>query len=345
MATKKTMSDTARTLYEAHLAFELSQWQGKTLDKRLAQEIKTFWTWAKKTRLDALIHVDDVRGAAERLALDMPLPDALATLIGEIASHLIELDINRETRVQDVIDESLFDDGVTLFIELEDLRERLIKRVLDSPVYTALASDVLYQGIKDYIFSDKGAINNIPGVSSLIRGSTSAVNKRMPGLEAQVEKRVRAYIENNTAKTLARSEALLLESLDEARIRAIAAEIWAAIHDAKLSITDVVDHSEVDALVAFGLRVWRELRETEYVGRLVDEGVIAFFDNYGDRPITDVLERVGVTRELLSQEAETPAPPVVEALEETGWLKAFIERRLAPFYESKAFKDALDKAG
>ncbi len=338
------MSGPARALYDAHLAFELGQWQGTTLDKRLAREIDTFWTWAIKTRLDALVDVDDVRGAAERLALDMRLPDTLAVLIGDIASQLIELDINRETRVQDVIDQSLFDDGVALFIELEDLRELLIKRVLDSPVYTALASDVLYQGIKDYIFSDSGAINSIPGVSSLIRGSTSAFNKRMPGLEAQVEKRVRAYIENNTVKTLARSEASLLESLDEARIRAIAAEIWGAIHDAKLSVADVVNRDEVDTLTAFGLRVWRELRETEYVGRLVDEGVIAFFDNYGERPIAEVFEQVGVTRELLAQEAETLAPTVVEALRETGWLEAFIERRLAPFYESKAFEDALDKA-
>lgn len=338
---KQSMTETGRALYDAHLAFELRQWQGRTLNRRLAAEVRAFWDWAGDTPLDCLLDVDHVRAAAERLVLDMALPESLAELIGDIASQLVDLDINRETRIQDVINEALFDDGVALFIELEDLRERIIKRALDSPVYTALASDVLYQGIKDYIFSDNGALDSIPGVSSLIRGSASAVNKRVPGLEAQVEKRVRAYIEDNTARTLARSEALLIESLDDARITAIAAEIWRAIHTAHLSVADVVDRDEVDSLVAFGLRVWRELRQTEYVAQLVDAGVTAFFERYGDAPITDVLERVGVTRTLLEQEAETLAPPVIAALRETGWLEAFLERRLEPFYRSKAFEDAL----
>ncbi|WP_353250770.1 hypothetical protein [Salinisphaera sp. T31B1] len=341
MTKSKSLGDHAQALLEAHVAFEVDQWQGKPAAGRLRDEIDALWQWAERTPLSQLADVDTVRGAAERLALDMDLPDQLAGVIGAIADTLVRLDVNKQTRVQDVVDESLFEEGVTLFVELEDLRARLIKRLLDSPVYTALASDVLYQGIKDYIFADTGAIKSIPGVSSLIKGSTSAVSKRLPGLEAQVEKRVRAYIENNTAKTLARSEQLLLESLDEARIRAIAADIWAAIHDKPLSIDDVVDEDELQALIDYGFRVWKELRQTEYVGELVDQAVIAYFDHYGDRPISELLGQVGIDAPLLHQEAETIAPVVIDGLAETGLLEELIRRRLRPFYASKAFDKAL----
>ena len=345
MTQSQKMNSTAQAIFEAHVAFELDQWRGKGAVKRLQDEVDAFWQWADQTSLETVVSVDTVRGAAERLALDMSLPDDLAGVIGGIANDLICHDVNKKTRVQDVIDEQLFDDGVSLFVELEALRARLITRALDSPVYTALASDVLYQGIKDYIFSDTGAIKSIPGVSSLLKGSSSALSKRMPGLEAQVEKRVRSYIENNTAKTLARSQELLIESLDEKRIRAIADEIWAEVQDKKLSIEDVVDSDELQKLIDYGLRIWQELRETQYVGELVDAAVVSYFERNGSRTLADVLGDVGVDRDLLRQEAETLAPPVIEGLAETGLLEELVRRRLGAFYESDAFDKALGEAG
>lgn len=339
---KKTADKQAGALYEAHVAFEMAQWQGEPGAERMRHLVDTFWTWADSTRLDAVVSVDTVREAGIRFALDMELPDALAGVIGGIADELIRLDSNRSTRVQDVIDQALFDDGVALFVELEELRARLIKRLLDSPVYTALASDVLYQGIKDYIFADSGAINSIPGVSKLIKGSSSAVSKRLPGLEAQVEKRVKAYIENNTAKTLARSEQYLLDSLDETRIRAIADEIWAAVHDQPLSIADVVDSDELQKLVDYGVRIWRELRETEYVGILLEEGVQHYFKQHGQQSLTDLMGHVGIDRDLLEREAQTLAPEIVSGLAETGLLEQLVREQLSPFYQSEGFREALN---
>lgn len=331
----------ADTLLEAHVAFELAQWQGDPGAERMTRLVDTFWAWADKTPLNAVVSAATVRQAGVRLALDIDLPDALAGVIGQLVDELIRLEVQRTTRVQDVVDQALFDDGVVLFIELEELRARVIKRLLDSPVYTALASDVLYQGIKDYIFSDSAAINSIPGVSKLLKGSSSAVSKRLPGLEAQVEKRVKAYIENNTAKTLARSEQYLLDSLDDERIRAIADEIWAAVHDKPLSIADVVDSKELQSIVDYGLRVWQELRETEYLGVLVEEGIQRYFDAHGDQSLAELMAHVGVDRALLQAEAQQLAPEFVSGLVETGLLETLIREQLVPFYESAACRDAL----
>lgn len=345
MTRKKPLGPAAAALFEAHVDFETAQWRGSAAPLRLRAEVDAFWEWAGKTPLNALVSADTVYGVAERLALDIELPERLAQTIGEIANDLVRLDVNRETRVEDVVDEALFEEGVSLFVELEELRNRLIRRVLDSPVYRALASDVLYQGIKDYIFSDTGAINAIPGVSSLFKGSSSALGKRLPGLEAQVEKRVRAYIRDNTAKTLLNSQQRLLDSLDEARIRVIADEIWTSVRDQPLSVADVVDANELQRLVDYGLRVWRALRATVYVGDLVNEAVQSYFTRHGDSPISELLAQVGVDRDLLRQEAEKLAPTVIDGLAQTGLLEDLIRRRLEPFYRSAAFERALARGG
>lgn len=330
-------SEIADRLFEAHVAHELAAWRGERGRQRLDRLVATFWDWAERTTLAEVVDCDSVRGVAERLALDLDLPDQLAGVISGIADELIRLDVNRETRVRDVVDESLFDDGVALAVELETLRARLIQRLLNSPVYTALASDVLYQGIKDYIFSDSGAIRSIPGVSRLIKGSSNAVSRRMPGLEAQVENRVRAYIEANTARTLARTEAYLLESLDGDRIRALADEIWKAAADKPLSIADAIDSSELQRLVDYGLQVWRSLRETEYLGVMIDQGIQSYFRRHGDATLTELLGHVGLDREVLATEVAALAPDLIDGLAETGLLETWVRDQLADFYDSDAF--------
>jgi len=333
--------DLRERLRQAHRAFEREQWQGAAGRDRLAGIADRIWDWAEATTLAACIDVDTVREAAVRLSLDLSLPDTLAGVIGGVADDLVRHEINRDTRVRDVVDESLYDDGVSLFVELEALRARLIKRLLNSPVYTALASDVLYQGIKDYIFSDTGAIQSLPGVSRLIKGSSSAVSKRMPGLEAQVEKRVKAYIENNTAKTLARSEAYLLGSLDETRIRAIADEIWAASADETLSVADLLDGDELQRMIDYGLRVWQSLRETEYLGVMIEDGVTRFFARHGDTTLAELAGHVGLDRATLAAEIDALAPEIIAGLAETGLLDALVNDQIDAFYDSPAFTEAV----
>ncbi|HET7315386.1 hypothetical protein [Salinisphaera sp.] len=340
-----TRTETADRLFEAHVAHDLAAWRGKAGRARLAGRVESFWRWAERVTLAEVVDRDTARAATERLVLDLELPDRLAAVIGEIADELVRLEVNRSTRVRDVIDQSLFDDGVDLVVELETLRARLIQRLLNSPVYMALASDLLYQGIKDYIFSDSGAIRSIPGVSRLIKGSSSAVSRRMPGLEAQVETRVRAYIEANTARTLARTESYLLESLDARRLRALADEVWAAIADQPLSIADAVASHELQRLVDYGLQVWRSLRETEYLGVMIDQGVQAYFARHGDDTLAELMSHVGVDRKILAAEVDTLAPMLIEALESTGLLETWVRDQLADFYDSAAFAAAIEGRG
>lgn len=333
--------DLRERLRAAHIAFEIQQWRGDAGQARLDGLVERIWDWAESTCLADVMDVASAQQSAVRLALDLDLPDRLAVLIGGVADDLVRDEINRQTRVRDVLDATLYEEGVALFIELEGLRSRLVKRLLDSPVYTALASDVLYQGIKDYIFSDTGAIQSLPGVSRLIRGSSSAVSRRMPGLEAQVERRVKAYIENNTARTLARSEAYLLESLDAERIRGLADEIWNASADQALSIADLLDGDELARLVDYGLAVWRSLRETEYLGAMVEAGTASLFQRYGRTTLAELAAHVGLDRDTLKTEIQTLLPELIEGLHETGLLAELVADQLGAFYDDPVFVEAL----
>lgn len=336
------MNETARKLLDAHVAFELRQWRGRTLEKHLRKEVKTFWAWAADTELRAVADARLVRDAARRLVLEIELDDELTATVADIARHLVAHPVNRKTPLKKIVGRDLFDRGVDLVAELDDLRERLIHRTLQSGFYRMLASDLLYRGIKDYLFSDQALLQRIPGVSSLLRKGAGTVNKRLPGLEAQIEKRVRAYLETNLQRTLDRSEAFLLATLTGERIRELAEDVWQAAADRQLALDDVLDDGEIDELAGFALQAWRHLRATDYVRTLVDAGIEHFFELWGDRPLTEVMAQAGIDRAVLEREALTLAPPVLDALHDSGYLEALIRRRLEPFYSSAAAGKILD---
>ena len=330
------MNETARELLDAHVAFELRQWRGKALERHLAREVGHLWDWAGETPLAAVADAATVRGAARRLVLERSLGEDLAAEVGAIARHLVAHPVNRETTVADVIDRELFDRGADLVADLEDLRERLIRRALHGRLYRMLASDLLYHGIKGFLFSDRALLQRIPGVSSLLRKGAGSVNKRLPGLEAQIERQVRAYLEGNLERTLRHSETFLLGTLTAERIHALADEVWAAAADRTLAADDVLDVDETEALTDFGLAVWERLRASDYVRTLVDAAIDDFYGRWGDRPLTEAAAIVGIGRDTLEREALALAPPVVDALRESGYLEALIRRRLEPCYASKA---------
>ncbi|MDX1495933.1 MAG: hypothetical protein R3352_00105 [Salinisphaeraceae bacterium] len=324
------MSQT-ETVLEAHVAFELKQWRGKTLEKRIKEDIKAFWEWADDVRVDELSSAERVTDIAKRLVHDMPLPEDIAGIIGTIAKHLVNLPVNRETRVADVIDAELYEEGTELIIELRELREQAIRQGVNSPVYGTLVSEILYNGIRDYLTSDNAVTQKIPGVSSLLNKGAGAISKRIPDLE----NRLRSSVEKNLNRTIRQSEKFLLDMLTDERIRHISEELWEMIQHSHLSVADVISNDDIDEIVAFGMKVWLHLRETDYLVETIREGIEHFFDEYGEYSVAALLDSIGVNKKLLQTEALTSVPPVIAVLDESGFLEATIRRRLEPFYNSK----------
>lgn len=330
-----------QALLDAHVQFELRQWRDKAMTSHLDAEAQTLWRWLSAISLNQLADKQRVQDAARRLALDMPVPDALTDTIVAMAQHLLRLPKNHDTTLSEVLDQALFDEGVELIGALKDARASAIHSVSNNPLYTAMASELIYNGIRDYLFSDQALLNRIPGLSSLMSAGSSAVNRSAPGLEAQVEKRVRAYIETNLGRTLENSETFLLEALTEERIRELGDKLWSRLSERPLAIGRALTDDDIATLVGFGHRLWCQLRETEYLADMLDAGVAQFFALHGEDSVAALLERIGLSEQTLAAEAVTIVPPLAKVADEAGYLEGFVRRRLEPFYQSEAAAEVL----
>lgn len=325
------MEQQAEQLFEAHVAFELKQWRGKTLEKRIKQDIAAFWDWADQLTLSEFSSAEQVAEIARRLVHEMPLPGDLTGIIGTVAKHLVSLPVNADTRVADVLDQTLYDEGTELVISLRELREELIRQAVNSPVYGNLVSEILYNGIRDYLTSDSALTQKIPGMTSLINKGAGALSKRMPDLE----RRLRSSVEKNLNRTVRQSEQFLNDSLTDDRIRHIAEELWGMMQDSPLSVAEILEEEDIDEIVAYVFKLWLQLRETDYLIELIREGIEHVFNEFGACSLAVLLDRLGVNKKLLQAEALAIVPAIIEVADDSGFLEDSIRRRLEPFYASR----------
>lgn len=330
-------------LLEAHVAFESEQWRGQALVKHVDEQARALWGWLDTVSLNQIIKVEQAQEVARRQLLESSLPGAPSEAMTELVRQILHLPLHNETRLHEVLDQTLYEEGVELAASMEQARTALIRGISDNPVYAALASELIYNGIRDYLSSDQTLFKRVPGLSSLFNAGADVINRNAPGLEAEVEKRVRAYIENNLAQTLRNSEQVLLEMLTADRIRALGGQVWNMIANRSLAVDEALNNDDVDALVSYGHRLWCQLRETEYMAELVDASMARLFDIYGDKNITQLFEGFGLDEDTFTEQMTTLLPPLFEAADTSGHLEAVIRRRLESFYESDAAARVLNQ--
>lgn len=322
---------TAASLLEAHVAFELGQWRGEALDVRIREEVAAFNAWSGQLTLADFSDAERIQELARERVLGGDLPDALIQTIQSIAEHLIGLPVNRETRLRDVVDDEIFNAGVELAIDLRHVRQEIIGRAVESPLYAMLVGEILYNGIKAYLAAS----------SKLLGKGASMLGRGLSALDNQVEKRLRAWIATNSGPLARQSRKFLDHALTDQRIREVAEEVWNDLRESPMSIREALQDGDLDAITEFSSQAWLHLRDTEYVRELVDEGIAEFYRLNGSTPVRELLDMVGVSADVIEREAVSLTPRLIAAADRAGELEAAIRRRLEPFYASDGLQQAL----
>ncbi|MCG8393185.1 MAG: hypothetical protein MI745_08885, partial [Pseudomonadales bacterium] len=80
----------------------------------------------------------------------------------------------------------------------------------------------------------------------------------------------------------------------------------------------------------------------DYFNAMLESGVNAFFDKYGDTTLTELLDEVGVTRTMMLDDARRFLPPVMEKLRNEGLLEAWLRRHLEGFFRAEETLELLN---
>jgi hypothetical protein len=324
-------------MLEAHVEFEVQRWQGEALRETLQAEVTALYTWLESVKLNEIVQPAQVVGVVQRTAIAMPVSVETYDSIRESVQVVFELLREDNTPLEEIVPRPLYDRAVTGIAGMEGARREITRQVVTSSVYTRLISNVLYNGIKNFLLTENALAKKIPGASSLMKLGQNALTSAAPTMEKNIDKQLVAFIHDNIQETIHESERFLDSALDEQALREVADEIWASnARSTVASIAGYTDAASVDAVAELVRDFWLHFRTTPLFLEVVEQLVRTFFLRHGKKPVRVLLDEVGVTPQQVVEELYAFAAPIAAKAAESGDLAQVIRRRLAVFYASYA---------
>jgi len=332
----KKRNTAAEALLEAHVQFMLAQLQGAALRERVEREVDALLADAERLRLDQVVTREAVKETVRVYAVKLELNAGIPELVADIAQRVHGHPIHARTRLGELLSDQQFREILDKLLEMQELRERLLDETVSNPVYSALAADIVYHGIRGYLSHNK-LTGSIPGAKTAMKLGKSVISRATPGLENAIEERLKGYVSKNIKSTLSQSRRFLTDRFDADSIREVALDLWARLKRSRVSaFRDLLRAADLEDFFVIGYEYWHSLRKTEWYVTLIDAGVDGFFDRYGTISLGELLEEIGISRDMLVADAMRFAPKAIDGLARSGLLEGMIRRNLEAFYRSGA---------
>ncbi|MDO6440935.1 hypothetical protein [Marinobacter sp. 2_MG-2023] len=340
----KDKTDPASQVLELHIKHEVASLKGAKLRKFLKHEVGEVLDLASGITLSRLASENQVMETIQRVVVNMELDAGIPELAGEMATEVLNAPVQASTALGDIVTREQATGFVEEMLELRQQRERMISEIMAHPVYQELVSNVVYQGVVNYLYEDNLISKSVPGVGSMMKFGKRMANKAVPGLDETFERRLKAWLSDSLPGLISRSEQFLQRALSDEEVRDTVMAAWAAMEDRTMAdLQEGLGDVQLQEFVVLGYEFWLQFRKTAYFEGCTRAVVAHLFAKYGDRPLTDLLGDVGVTREVVMAEVDAWAIPVVDVLREEGYVEALVRRRLSAFYNSAAARNIFEQ--
>ena len=332
----------AEALLEAHVAWVLSSLEGDALKAALEQQIDWVLEDAARLRLGDVISTASVQQTAVDYAADMKVGGAIPALVGDIAIALYEHPIQEETTLEELLPDREFEELLDKLLEMHALRNELLHQSVANPVFANLVAQLLYSGLRGYVSQSKRFAARVPGGRTAMKLGRAVVDRAPPRISDALERGIRRYVSRNTEAGMRASEAYLHEAFESEELRQAVLDFWDDNkHHSVASVREFAGQLDVTELFVIGYEYWQRLRRMPIYRELIETGVDVFFDTYRDATLAELLDDIGVTRDMMVRDGMRFVPQVIDALKANGLLAPAIRRQLEGFYRSDAVASIL----
>ncbi len=335
-----TISAKALTLRDAHVDFLLKQCRGQALRRLIRLQVEGIITDLSPLTLKSLVDVDTLKSVVVITVQKLDLGPELAELVGVIARHMYDDPIHREVTLSDILPDVALEVLFDQLLGLEELRRASIQELVNNPVFAGLVSDLLLQGIGDFVTSSTG-MNKVPGAQSAMKLGKGLVKRATAG-KSNGEDLLRKFVTKHMQSSLSASEEFLNEAFEGNTVREGASRVWEHMRDRPLAdFRNLVSVQQVEDIAMLGTAFWREFRASDFMAAMLEAAVDGFYTRHAENPVSVILDEVGVTPDLWRTVLSQILPEVLQNLESAGVLRGMLERLLDDFYASEELQAIL----
>jgi len=323
----------AQQLLDAQVAHLRQRLIGTNSLQELVSFMDDVLARASHFTLNQLVQREAIHGVVRTYAFELSLGGGILELIGEMARGLYRVWQQQPPRLRDLINDHSAEQWIDKIVELQPLRQQMMRQLQHSPLTKNLLSQLVIQVVQRQL--PEWLANQAAQQAYGMRGK---LLQRLLNSEVQLVE----WLSQHLASGIQHSQAL---DLDDQTLTDFLQQLWIAVRDVRLDQHAIgLTALDVEEFFVLVYEDWRHLRETDHLQSWIFTGIDVFFDVYGDYVVTDLLDEVGVTHEHMLGEIERFAPMALRALDQSGDLTALIKNQLQPFYQDPTTLTLLSNA-
>lgn len=339
---KKLKPGPATALLDAHVAFVIEQLGGKKLRPFVEELVDAALDEAGALPLEALVSRETVKAALRHYLVEFDLGERLPEVIRDLARALHDNPAHDRTRLGDLLSQARFEELLDQCLALRPMRRQVVEAVIGSPFYERMASDLLYNGIRDYLVRGAAVSSFIPGARSAMKLSRAVIGRATSGIEASLEEGIKKYLGSSVGRVSLKTAEPMLDGTHDPVLREAAVESWRHFGKTRLGeLRASLSSGDMEGIYLTLLACWKDLRTTPFVRTAIDDGVERYFAKYGTQTVNSLLDDCGIARSRIADEAQRFAPQLVQALHKARRLEPLVRGVLEPFYRSGRVEAAL----
>lgn len=328
------MNEALERLLQAHVRYELEQLQGASLERTIESAVTGLFAWSQTATLEDVVTPEQIHSVIERYAIELRVSGGITELTGELSRLVVQSERSAATRVDEILAPASYAEFADKLAALEGVRRTLIEKLAQSVTFTAINTTLMVRSVFDMLpLADK-----VGGfLEPLSRSLREQIEPRLAELLGHYLERHRASISRNV-------EARLLKLLTPDSIRSLLDEVWDGVASMRLSEAfAALGEQDLEDIVVLIHEFWLRYRKTEFFREISLEMVAYFFAKYGKETLASLVNDMGVSQAMVSDELRRFLKPLLVHARRTGALEKALTARLSAFYASDDALAALEE--
>lgn len=330
----------AEQLLEAQVAFVKARLSDAEVSSQAASLINFCLQQGKDITLGEVVSAHSIHEVVQVYAFDLNLGAGVIELIGAMAQRLYSEANHMAPTLQALVSSQQLEQWIDKILELDQVRHHLVQAILQSPAAHDIIGQIISSLLKKQLPNWREQVAEQLGSGWM---SKTPLLSRLMKLLLEQEEKLLNVAEQHLSQFIQNQSTQLL-SLDAAELKDIAWQVWLNIKDIPLNeLSSGIEALDIEEFFVLLYELWRELRQTEYLQRLIFTGIDVFFDMYGNYPVSELLEEIGISQQHLIDDANRFLPRAIAALNQHDVLDQLIRLQLQEFYLSTATLNLIEQ--
>lgn len=333
----------AQRLLDAQVAYHLDRLTGAELDATVARLAEGVLDASDGHQLADLVDRDALKDVVGRALTDVPASGAVGGFV-QLARDVVRAGPVEPFPLSEVVDRDQVERLVDEALALTPVLERTLERLTASPMVGAAATRFMGRIVGEAIAANQAVADKVPGLGSLLSLGTRAA----AGMVGAADKQLDGLLADTAGKggTLAvrRLNRIVVETLRDPTTREAILQVWdlAAAEPVRgTGSASATGDDELAGVVDAGHDLVVTTLAHPHTVAVAHAVVDGFLDAFGGYTPGELLAELELDRAQVVADLVRFAPPVVDALRESGALEQLVRAELAPFYESAEVAEIL----